>query len=216
MNGYAYVERNRSRHGTSSASGYLRGDWTDGNSVRPRFTAPGVWSQLNARAPRSSYSPSKTFTGYALTPASKTVKPVASTPRSTSVLNGEACRGSARDDRNGCQCFEVRLLWIVCALARADCLGREAESSVRVPRDTRGGRPDRKDRTWGGNSICAADCVAYAADRRSWINIITTVMSNMIALSATGIGPQIGAAILDTHMIILDTIFPGGRSLPNS
>lgn len=54
--------------------------------MRPRFTAPGVWPQLNARAPRSSYSPSKTFTGYALTPAAKTVKPVATTPRSTSVL----------------------------------------------------------------------------------------------------------------------------------
>ncbi len=66
--------------------------------------------------------------------------------------NGEACRGLARDDRNGCECFEVRLLWIVCALARADGLGREAELSVRVPRDTRGARPDRKDRTWGSRA----------------------------------------------------------------
>lgn len=67
-----------------------------------------------------------------------------------------------------------------------------------------------------GTLSVAADCVAYAADRRSWINIITTVMSNMIALFATGIGPQMGAAIFDTHMIILDTILPGDRSLPKS
>ncbi len=78
LNGYAYVESNPTT--SRDLLGFRplgRYDWADGNSVRPRFTAPGLWPTRNVRAQPSSYSPSKTFTGYPL-------KPRVGTPKSKS------------------------------------------------------------------------------------------------------------------------------------
>lgn len=88
LNGYAYVEGNPVT--SRDLLGYRplgRYDWADGNSVRPRFTAPGVWSNTGARTQQSSYSPSKTFTGYPL-------KPKIATPKAASQPTARHSAGS--------------------------------------------------------------------------------------------------------------------------
>ena len=80
---YLPVEETRERDRPMASRDLLeyrppgRYDGADGNSVRPRFTAPGVWSNTGVRTQPSSYGPSKTFTGYSL-------KPIVVTPTATS------------------------------------------------------------------------------------------------------------------------------------